>query len=443
MRMPTNPMPRWFTLSALGACFLVLPVFGASSARKTPIVVAIERARAAVVDIRSEKRSPLNTFGDRSVNGMGTGIILDERGYIVTNQHVVEGVASLHVTTQDGSIYPAHVVSADAQTDLAIIKINPKSPLPVIPMGSSADLMVGEQVIAVGNAYGYEHTVTVGIISALGRHVEVSDSQAYENLIQTDASINPGNSGGPLMNIDGDLIGINVAIRSGAQGIGFAIPIDDARRVIADLMSVRRLRHVSHGIIGRETDLGAEPSGVLIERFEKEAVAEDDGLKPGDVIVAAGDRTIANRVDLERALLDQNPGDSVEFQVNRAGKPTKVQVTLRPAPASDDSADKAWQSLGLRLLPVAAHEVQRYDAKYRGGLRVIVVRPDSPAERRGIREGDVLVGLHVWETVTPANVSYVLARPDISQFYPLKFYVLRGGQTLFGYLDIASERVSE
>ena len=401
-------------------------------------MAAVERARPAVVDIRSEKRTPIDAFGDRSVNGMGTGIILDERGYIVTNQHVVEGVASLRVTTHDGSIYPARVISTDRKTDLAIIKINPKSSLPVIPMGTSSDLMVGERVIAVGNAYGYEHTVTLGIISALGRHVEVSDQQTYANLIQTDASINPGNSGGPLLNVDGELVGINVAIRSGAQGIGFAIPIDDARQVIAELMSVRRLRQISHGIIGRETAFGVHPAGVVIERFEKEVEFEAAGLKPGDVIVAAGDRPVTNRIDLERALLDRKPGDSVEFQVHRAGIPTKVVWTLRPAAASNEPAGKAWQMLGLRLLPLASYEVQRYGTKYRGGLRVTGVRAGSPAQRRGIQIGDILVGLHVWETINLDNVAFVLTRPELRRISPIKFHVLRAGQTLYGYLEVAN-----
>ena len=159
---------------------------------------------------------------------MGTGTIVDERGYILTNYHVVSDVRRIEVTLDDGRGCTAELVAYDAAADLAVIKIPAPKPLPVIRIGTSSDLMEGESVIALGNAFGYEQTVTRGIISALGRDVQVSDTQAYDDLIQTDASINPGNSGGPLLNIDGEMIGVNVAVRAGAQGIGFAIPIDNA-----------------------------------------------------------------------------------------------------------------------------------------------------------------------------------------------------------------------
>jgi serine protease Do len=151
---------------------------------------------------------------------MGTGVVVDARGYVVTNYHVVEGVRRIEVTLASGKTTSASLVSHDPRTDLAVIKVEHDSPLPVITIGTSSDLMIGETVLALGNAYGYEHTVTRGIVSALHRDVEVSRTQRYDDLIQTDASINPGNSGGPLLNINGEMIGINVAVRAGAQGIG-------------------------------------------------------------------------------------------------------------------------------------------------------------------------------------------------------------------------------
>ena len=166
---------------------------------------------------------------------MGTGVIIDERGYIVTNYHVIQDVDVITVTLDGGSSYEGRPVSYDRKHDLAIIKVAANEQLTVMKMGTSSDLMLAESVYAVGNAFGYEHTVTAGIVSQLHRDVEVDETQAYENLIQTDASINPGNSGGPLINLNGEVIGINVAIRSGAQRIGFAIPIDDARRTIAQI----------------------------------------------------------------------------------------------------------------------------------------------------------------------------------------------------------------
>src|SRR5207253_4915796 len=176
----------------------------------------------------------------RKVNGMGTGVVIDERGYIITNFHVVDGVQKIEVTLADGADYVAQLVASEPTADLAVIKISAPGKLPVITTGTSSDVLIGETVVAVGNAYGYHDTVTEGIVSALHRSVQVSDSQGYEDLIQTSAQINPGNSGGPLVNIDGEMIGINVAVRAGAQGIGFAIPVDKAMNIAAKLLSVER-----------------------------------------------------------------------------------------------------------------------------------------------------------------------------------------------------------
>ena len=186
----------------------------------------------------------------RRVNGMGTGVVIDERGYVVTNHHVVDGVREIQVTLNDGRHRTAKLVARDVDTDLAVIKVNlePGEKLPVVAIGTSSDLMRGEPVIAIGNAYGYDDTVTRGIVIALHRAVQVSDAQSYEDLIQTDASINPGNSGGPLLNIDGEMIGINVAVRAGAQGIGFAVPVDRAIEVVGELMGKAAAKRGWHGV---------------------------------------------------------------------------------------------------------------------------------------------------------------------------------------------------
>ncbi len=219
----TRPCGRRLSIGLSWACccLLAFPAV-ASELRETPIVKAIQRVRASVVNIRGEKTVVIpasqaaGAEASHRVNGMGTGVVIDARGYIMTNYHVVDGVRDILVTLADGQRHLAKLVARDTETDLAIIKIDAPKPLPTIPLGTSSDLMPGETAIAVGNAYGYEHTVTRGIISALHRAVQVSDAQYYDDLIQTDASINPGNSGGPLLNIDGDMVGINVAVRAGA-----------------------------------------------------------------------------------------------------------------------------------------------------------------------------------------------------------------------------------
>ncbi len=211
---------------------LAASVANGSELRRTPIVKAVANARYAVVNIHGHKTVGSNDAGrgeaQREVNGMGTGVVIDRRGYILTNYHVVDGVAQIQVTNADGKTSAAQLVARDRATDLAVIKIPQDAKLKVIDIGTSSDLMVGEPVIAVGNAYGYNHSVTRGIVSALHRDVPVSETQQYFDLIQTDASINPGNSGGPLLNIDGQMIGLNVAVRVGRRAS--ASPFRSIRR---------------------------------------------------------------------------------------------------------------------------------------------------------------------------------------------------------------------
>jgi len=220
--------------------------------RVSPIVRAIQRAEAAVVNIQGSKTvvsaSTNSPNSKQEVNGMGTGVIIDPRGYIITNLHVVEDVSRIEVTLADGSTAIAKLLNYDPETDLALIKVPTNKDLPTIEFGTSSDLMRGETVIAIGNPFGYQNTVTQGIISALNRNIPVNGTQEYKNLIQTNADINPGNSGGPLLNLDGEVIGINVAVRVGAQGIGFAIPIDSALDVMADLVAASHPQPVAHGL---------------------------------------------------------------------------------------------------------------------------------------------------------------------------------------------------
>src|SRR6516225_2763036 len=245
------------------------------SLRQTPVVDVVKRVRDAVVNIHSERtvRGPaqedLFAFApsQNRVNGMGTGIVIDPRGYIVTNHHVIEDVNLLRVRLSDGSTHNARVLARDPESDLALLKIDAGRPLPTLPLGTASDLMVGETVIAMGNAYGYEHTVTVGVVSALKRDVTLNKDVSYKALIQTDASINPGNSGGPLVNVRGELIGVNVAIRAGAQGIGFAIPVDTMIRTAADMLSIRKRNGTWHGIVGRDrVDFGGDEDNPTFQR---------------------------------------------------------------------------------------------------------------------------------------------------------------------------------
>jgi serine protease Do len=372
---------------------------------------------------------------------MGTGIVIDERGYVVTNYHVVEGVGRIQVTTSLGRTVVANLVAHDAKTDLAIIKIDVGEPLPVIRVGTSRDLMTGEPVIAIGNAYGYTHTVTRGIISALHRPIEVSESQSYQDLIQTDASINPGNSGGPLLNIDGEMIGINVAVRMGAQGIGFALPVDEAMDVVGGLIAEEVSRRVSHGVLGR-TSVDADGSRFLVTSVAPGSPAQASGLRPGDMVLAVAEQPVLRGLDCHRLLLGRQPGDEVPLTVLRNGEEVKLALVLsEPEAGLPTIADRAWQLLGVRLSLAPAQTVQRLSARYRGGMRVTAVRPNSPAAREGIRSGDILVGLHKWETTSLDNIAYILDSREFAEAQPAKFYILRGSETFFGQLSVTERDV--
>jgi serine protease Do len=395
-------------------------------------VRAIETSRDSVVNIHGEKfvSNSGDETEDRRVNGMGTGVVIDTRGYAVTNFHVVDGVREIEVTLASGRTVAAHLISHDRRTDLAVIKIDTVDPLPVIELGTSDDLLAGETVLALGNAFGYEHTVTRGIISALHRNVDVSPTQRYEDLIQTDASINPGNSGGPLLNINGEMIGINVAVRAGAQGIGFAIPVDSVLRIVTGLLSVERIDHTWHGIVCRTCGTGA-----IIESVHRQSPAETIGMRAGDVILRVGGRNVTSQLDIERALLGRKAGEIVAVTVTREGSEENYSLALAKAKQEKVSAaERSWEQLGLRLAPAVSSTVQQLQPRYHGGLLVQEVRFGSPASDKGIRPGDILVGLHIWETVKPDNVSYILDQIKSDQLETVKFYILRGRDTLFGHL---------
>lgn len=422
----------------LAAGLIAINPATASSLRRSAIVQAVEQARASVVNIHGRKTVSDDEAGAlKQVNGMGTGIVIDERGYVITNFHVVDGVKRVQVSTADGKTLIARLIARDPATDLAVIKIDVDQSLPIIRIGTSSDLMTGEEVVAIGNAYGYEHTVTRGIISALHRTVEVGEGQEYADLIQTDASINPGNSGGPLLNIDGNMIGINVAVRVGAQGIGFAVPIDRAMDVAARLIATEVRKKALHGVEGK-TLASPERSEFLVTSVAAGSAADQAGLLAGDVVTEVDRTTIRRALDFERHLLDRRGGDEVDLAVRRDGERLRLQMVLGGAGLGDSTVSElAWDVLGMRLSPVPDASFRRFRSRYRGGLKVVGVRPDSPAAQQGIRYGDVLVGMHKWETVSLDNLAFILETDIVRESQPIKFYVLRGGETLFGHLQVS------
>lgn len=425
-----------------------------SDLRETPTVLAIRRASPAVVNIHGQKTVRSTAAGlagatgpdsFRQVNGMGTGVVIDPRGYVITNYHVVEDVEDIQVTLHNGETTTADLVASRIRSDLALIKIKTNASLPVIPRGTSSDLMVGETVIAIGNAFGYVHTSTEGIISALHRDVPVNETQDYLDLIQISAGINPGNSGGPLLNIEGEIIGVNVAVRVGAQQIAFAIPIDQVVEIITDMIEQHNDSRITIGL--RASGGPRDGDGVTVANVSASSPADKEGMKPGDRVVRVGSQSIDDRLDFALALLAVPPGDEIEMAIERSGQRIDVAMMTEDVQRGRSSiGDLAWKVLGVRAKTVADSNMRRLNSrmrtKYRGGLYITAVRPGSPADEQGITTGDVLLGIHGWQTSSMKDLAGILEHRDIQRGPRAKFYIVRREQTLFGHFQLAAQPTS-
>jgi Do/DeqQ family serine protease len=375
-------------------------------ARRSLVVQAVERASPAVVNVSTEQvveqrgspfpfpRDPFfeeffRDFVDPrprryKTTSLGSGVVVAADGTIMTNVHVVERASRIHVTLADQREFDATLVGADADADIAVLRVPAGGALPFIALGKSSDLMIGETVIAIGNPFGLTHTVTTGVVSAVGRSLR-EEERTYTDFIQTDASINPGNSGGPLLNIKGELIGINTAIYGKAQGIGFAIPVDRARRVMHDLVSYGEVRRVWVGLIVQEltADLAQHfgtRRGVVVAEVEPKSPADAAGLARGEAITRVDGHEVASRDEFEQRIEDHAAGDRITLTLRREGHDEEVALAAATFPAAR-ADDLAWQRLGI--------EAGADDE----GLLVRRVRPDSPASRIGVQRGDRLLGL--------------------------------------------------
>jgi len=385
----------------------------------------VEKARPAVVNISTtstvrvpghpfrhffgpREESPFGDFFKRFFGdtpdrefrqqSLGSGFIVDKNGYIMTNNHVVENADEIKVKLSEGKEYKAKVVGRDTKTDLALIKISSLfGDLPTLPLGDSEKVKVGEWVLAIGNPFGLEETVTKGIISATGR---VIGSGPYDNFLQTDAPINPGNSGGPLINLKGEVIGINAAIVASGQGIGFAIPSNMAKRVLSQLKDKGK---VVRGWIGvsiqnitpemAEAFKLKEPKGSLVGDVVPGSPAEAGGIQRGDVIVAFDGKEIKDASDLPRIVAETPLKKTVPVKVIREGKEVDVKVTVAELEEEKAAALKQKipeQDLGMTVDEITSRWVREFNLKDRAGVVIIEVAPDSPAAEADLRAGDVI-----------------------------------------------------
>ena len=401
----------------------------ASAGAETPMIPAnfselAAKVRPGVVNIQVVKKvknmgfgfSQGNPFGDRNPfgdffgpfsegnpprgykqRGIGSGFVMSPEGYILTNNHVIEGADQIKVKFANGREYDGRIIGRDPKTDLAVVKIDGPKDLQALPLGNSDELKVGNWVVAVGSPFGLEQTVTAGIVSAKGR---VIGSGPYDNFIQTDASINPGNSGGPLVNMKGEVVGINTAIIADGQGIGFAIPINMAKEIVPQL---EKKGHVTRGWLGvgiqevtpeLAKSLGLkEEKGALVAQVFSGSPAEKAGIEPGDVIMEFDGKEIVDSKDLPHTVASTPVGKSITVKVSRDGKVIERQVKLgemeeKGVEVSKDTS--SHKSLGMAVQNVTPEIARELGLKKEAGVVVARVEPGSPAADAGIQRGDVI-----------------------------------------------------
>lgn len=332
----------------------------------------------------------------------GSGVIVDKEGYILTNNHVIDGADKVKVRLNDGREFPAMVKGQDARTDLAVLHIKAKD-LPVATLGDSDKLEVGEWAIAIGSPFGLEHTVTVGVISAKGR--SGLGTGTYEDFVQTDASINPGNSGGPLINIDGEVVGINAMIIQPGTGIGFAIPINMAKQILNDLIKQGKVVRPWLGISAQDLTPEMaehfqvkEKEGVLVSQVHQGTGAEKAGLASGDIIKSVDDKTIKNVNELVKEIQKKKVGQKVKLSTIRDGKPMTIEVTTSAMPDKLEAMKEKEieDKLGAQIQELTPQLAARYriSSEIKRGVVIIGIEEGSPADELGLQEGDVILEIN-------------------------------------------------
>ena len=453
---------RWFWIIAVFAVIgpgQSLSVAEERYNRRTPLVRAVEKVGPAVVNIYTTEvsrsaRNPFRNFNNNLFDqffkdflppnksqkrSLGSGVLINDEGFILTNEHVIAKATKIHVVLSDKQEFDASVIGADIKSDLAIIKIDSNKSLPHIEMGRSDDLMIGEQVLAIGNPFGLQHTVTTGIISALNRNIRAGKNMVYSDFIQVDASINPGNSGGPLLNINGSLIGINTAIYQKAEGIGFAIPIDHAKRIVDELIRYGKVRRGWMGVSVQELDAQLlrhfqldGKNGVLVVGVADKSSAGKAGLKRGDIITAIDNHEVKNKSDFRGRMASYTVGSSIRFSILRDGKmmERKVRVTSIPKTYVKEFT-RNW--FGLQVQENSQHFAKANRLATGKGMVVMEVVPNSAAGKIGIRSGDIIRQLN--QKRVDNEEDYNRAVEDINNPDRILLLVQRGRQGYYVTLE--------
>jgi Do/DeqQ family serine protease len=388
--------------------------------RENAVVKAVRKISPTVVNISSEyevlqRANPFSSLGlDPFFNSffydflnpgnnqrekrtsLGSGVIIDgHRGLILTNAHVVEKTGTIHVSLNDKHVFEAQIVGIDPDSDLALLKIDTQNQLPSVDMGDSKDIMIGETVIAIGNPFGFSHTVTTGVVSALNRDIK-SDERIFRDFIQIDASINPGNSGGPLLNINGELIGINTAIYAKAQGIGFAIPINRAKRIVSDLIQYGKVVPAWVGLTVQNLNdrliryLNYDKSyGIIVTHVETDSPAQKAGMKEQDIILSIGDHKLIQQEDYQSLMKGTSAGDPLNLLVWRQGKSYSLIIRTNHYPM-ERSLDLGYHRFGIKVMTISPKSRNYNLTRANSGVIILNVRSGSYLNKIGVKPGDVI-----------------------------------------------------
>jgi serine protease Do len=407
---------------------------GPSAARRTSVVAAVERTKAAVVNINAQEivkaRAPNDPFElflgggrvrDEVRTSLGSGFVFDASGLVLTNYHVVANGSRIQVSFDDGNEYNAKVVGTDPGGDLAVLRIEAGRTFPAAPLGSSVDLMLGEPTIAIGNPFGLNQSVSMGVVSALHRTVP-AEGRSYYDFIQTDASINPGNSGGPLLNADGAVIGVCSAIYANAQGIGFAIPIDRALRVAKELVRSGEIGGAFWGFdaepiggvdaqgrpLGRGD--GLPKHGALVTGIDDGSPAAKAGLKEGDAIVRLDASPVRDADELRFLLRDVPPGTPVTLGVVRSKATQEIRIASQPL--TPEQAQVLFENrTGMALAELTPAQAREIGYETRGKVIAIkFIEKNSAAARAGLRRGDLIRAINAAEVETLADLRKALSQ---------------------------------
>jgi len=449
-------------LTAVSICFILPAAHGICEnlyrdkyPRKDAVVEAVQAVSPAVVNISSEVevRRQVNPFSGFGINprfdsffndffdhgieqsfkrrSLGSGVIIDgKRGFILTSAHVIAETGTITITLKDERAFEAQVVGADPDSDLAVLKISAEPSLPAIEMGNSDDLMIGETVIAIGNPFGFSNTVTTGVISAVSRSIKAGD-RIFHEFIQTDASINPGNSGGPLLNINGELIGINTAVYADAQGIGFAIPINKARWIISDLIQYGEVIPAWTGIIVQRLDKKLayylkykEKIGVVVKKVEEKSPAAQAGIQGGDIILTLGGKKIKSIEDYAARMKAIAAGKPIGIDVWRKEQVISFKIKTKAYPMENAMA-LSYSLLGIKVKTHQSGQ-RRHPKGAGGGVVITELDPGSFLAGIGVAPGDIIRQMGEFNIVDTEDFKKAIVKYRQKKY--ITILLQRGGQ---------------